>query len=699
MKSWLTALCAAVFVLVGTGCGNECTDRFDCTNQQGTPPEGKEYACVANKCVTREITCSPECAENQFCEISPSQRVCRTCTAEQGCAEGYTCDPALDNGAGVCLAPAPITSQQIADFLAVDSGTLDTPQPIEGAYVTYLKPAAMDGGTETGFFLQAEPEGPAMFVSDATAFATVKVGDRVNLTVTTKEITTGVRAAKAVTGLLKLSENHPVQNLATATPPGLLVDRSGATDLMTNIESYESELLALTGTVASSASGAGNGHSSVQITTAGITAPSNNFRLRMPTSLLNELDLTQGCTFTMKGPMWRFMNASNNQAQPSVYSTSDITVTSCPAPTVLGIAALSATSVRVSFDRQIAPASVTAAATQFTFDNGLTTTAAEVNGKQVILTTSAQSPGATYTVTVANTVKDKRGTVVGTPNTATFTSVRTIAVLGARLIMPGTGFTGATSVKIGDVEQTGFTVDSDVRITIPKVADATPLGASQPIVVTTPAGDVDAGTIPVIRLLINEVDADTANASSTSTTDIYEFVEIDTGVPDLDLSNSGFSLVFINGGTATVSNDEVTYYATDLKGTTDAAGLLLYGNPDLTPTPPPERQFPRATLQNGPDAVGIYQALAATFPDRSPATATGLIDVLIHETADPDDTALLDTLLGTGPERAQVDERANGKGEAESIQRCGSLARRDARAFKVLAPSPGAANVCPAPAP
>ncbi|HLM44707.1 MAG TPA: hypothetical protein VK458_12615, partial [Myxococcaceae bacterium] len=59
MKSWLTALCAAVFVLVGTGCGSECTDRFDCTNQQGTPPEGKEYACVANKCVTREITCSP----------------------------------------------------------------------------------------------------------------------------------------------------------------------------------------------------------------------------------------------------------------------------------------------------------------------------------------------------------------------------------------------------------------------------------------------------------------------------------------------------------------------------------------------------------------------------------------------------------------------------------------------------------------
>jgi hypothetical protein len=697
MKSWLTALCAAVFVLVGTGCGNECTDRFDCTNQKGTPPEGKEHACVANKCVTREITCSPECAENQFCEITPGQRVCRTCTAELGCAEGYTCDPALDNGAGVCLAPAPITSEQIASFLDAGVGTLDAPLPIEGAYVTYLKPAAMDGGTETGFFLQAEPDGPAMFVSDTTALPSVKVGDRVNLKVTDKELIRELRAAKAVTGLLKLSENHPVQNLATATPPGLRVDRSEAADLVSNLAGYESELMSLTGTVAPAPinNNAGGGHTSMQITTAGIPAPIDNFRLRMPTTLSNELDLSPGCTFTLMGPMWRF----NAQAQPSIYNASDITVASCPAPTVVSIAVLSATSVRVSFDRQIDPASITNAATQFTFDNGLTTTTAMPNGKQVILTTSPQAPGATYKLTVATTVKDKRGAAVGTPNTATFTSVRTIAVLGARLIVPGTGFTGATAVKIGAVEQTGFTVDSDLQITIPKVADATPLGASQPIVVTTPAGDVDAGTIPVIRLLINEVDADTANASPTSTTDILEFVEIDTGVPGFDLSNSGFSLVFINGGTATVSNDEVTYYATDLKGTTDAAGLLLYGNPDLTPPPPPERQFPRATLQNGPDAVGIYQALAATFPDRSPATATGLIDVLIHETADPDDTALLDTLLGTGPERAQIDERANGKGEAESIQRCGSLARRDARAFKVLAPTPGAANVCPAPAP
>ena len=50
MKSWLTALCAAVFVLVGTGCGKgECTDRADCAEEKGDLPADQEYACVKNK--------------------------------------------------------------------------------------------------------------------------------------------------------------------------------------------------------------------------------------------------------------------------------------------------------------------------------------------------------------------------------------------------------------------------------------------------------------------------------------------------------------------------------------------------------------------------------------------------------------------------------------------------------------------------
>ncbi|WP_309895564.1 Ig-like domain-containing protein [Archangium sp.] len=694
MKSWLTALCAAVFVLVGTGCGNECTDRFDCTNQQGTPPEGKEYACVANKCVTREITCSPACAENQFCEITPGQRVCRTCTAEQGCAEGYTCDPALDNGAGVCLAPAPITSQQIADFLATDAGTLDAPLPIQGAYVTYLKPAANDAGTEKGFFLQAESEGPAMFVSDATALATVKVGDRVNLTVTTKELITGIRAAKAVTGLLKLSENHPVQNLATATPPGLLVDRTGTTDLVTKIGDYESELIALTGTVATDPEFAGGGHSSMRITTTGIPAPIDNFRLRMPASLSTELDLTKECTFTLKGPMWRF----NAQAQPSAYSTSDITVATCPAPTVVSAVPPTPTRVLVNFSRQIDPATLTDPATKFTFDNGLTTTAATPNGKQVILTTSNQVAGTTYTVTVANTVKDKRGAAVATPNTATFTSLRPIAVWGGRFLVLGTGFSGATSVKIGDVEQPGFTVDSDTQITIPSVSESTPVGDSKTVVVTTPNGNVDVGTTPVLRLLINEVDANTPGAA-----DDVEFVEIDTGVPNFDLRNTGFSLVLLNG------DGDVSYSTTALNATTNAAGLLVVGSPPPVPPAPnpnnwnPDLTFPNANfVQNGTDAVAIYQVVAGAFPNGTAVTANNLIDAMVYGIPTSLDTGLLNALLPEGAARVQVNERTGtmaATAETVSMQRCGRLARRDGRVYTRVEPTVGVANTCPAPAP
>jgi hypothetical protein len=593
----------------------------------------------------------------------------------------------LDNGAGVCLAPAPITSQQIADFLAVDSGTLDAPLPIEGAYVTYLKPNVPDSGTESGFFLQAEPEGPAMFVNDATAFATVKVGDRVNLTVTAKKLITGVRAAETVTRLIKLSEKHPVQNLATATPPGLLVDRTGTTDLVTKLGDYESELMSLTGTVASGSSAAGGGHTSMQITTTGIPAPNTNFRLRLPTPLATELDMSPGCIFTLKGPMWRF----NAQAQPTAYSSSDITVASCPAPTVVSAVPPTPTRVLVNFTRTLNPETITDPATQFTFDNGLTATAATVNGPQVVLTTSNQVAGTTYTLTVANTVKDKRNAAVATPNTATFTSLRPIAVWGGRFLVLGTGFTDATSVKIGGVEQLGFTVDSDTQITIPSVSDSTPVGASQTVVVTTPGGDVDAGTTPVLRLIINEVDS-----NPPGTADDLEFIEIDTGVPNFDLRDTGFSLVLING------NGDVSYETIGLNATTNAAGLLVIGsdNPALNPA---LKLSAFGALQNGADAVAIYQVVSGAFPNGTAVTANNLIDALVYGGGSPD-TGLLNVLIPEGAGRVQVDERTSPTGgaasaETVSMQRCGSLARRDGRVYTRVEPTVGVANTCPAPAP
>jgi hypothetical protein len=66
----------------------------------------------------------------------------------------------------------------------------------------------------------------------------------------------------------------------------------------------------------------------------------------------------------------------------------------------------------------IDPASVMASGEQFVFSDGLTASGAIASGQQVTVTTSAQSPGAPYLVSVANNVTDSLGTGVGVPNPA-----------------------------------------------------------------------------------------------------------------------------------------------------------------------------------------------------------------------------------------------------------------------------------------
>jgi hypothetical protein len=103
-----------------------------------------------------------------------------------------------------------------------------------------------------------------------------------------------------------------------------------------------------------------------------------------------------------------------------VFAEGEVTLTGCTAPVVTNAVSLSATSVRITFSRRIRAASVAANGSQFTFDNGLTASAVTVSGRTVTVTTSAQTLGTTYTVTVANTVTDLQSTGVAPPNTATF---------------------------------------------------------------------------------------------------------------------------------------------------------------------------------------------------------------------------------------------------------------------------------------
>lgn len=139
----------------------------------------------------------------------------------------------------------------------------------------------------------------------------------------------------------------------------------------------------------------------------------------MPATFRAANDIVTGCTFTLNNvPVGRF----NAQTQLPAFVAGDITLSACPAPVAVAATAASATSVQITFSRNILASSVMADGSQFTFDNGLTASAASVSGRVVTVTTSVQTNGAMYIATVANTVTDLQGAAIGTPNTAMFTA-------------------------------------------------------------------------------------------------------------------------------------------------------------------------------------------------------------------------------------------------------------------------------------
>jgi hypothetical protein len=156
------------------------------------------------------------------------------------------------------------------------------------------------------------------------------------------------------------------------------------------------------------------------------------------------------------------------------------------------------------------------------------------------------------------------------------------------------------------------------------------------------------------NLYINEVDADQTG------TDSAEFVEIYSLSPNISLT--GTVLVFFNGN----ATNDTSYQAFDLDGqTTDANGFfVLCGNAanvancDMDVTPDTN------LIQNGTDAIALYFGDAADFPGGTAPTTANLIDALVYDTGDSDDTAL-QTALG---QTKQIDEDAHGMGVTESIQ-------------------------------
>ncbi len=218
-----------------------------------------------------------------------------------------------------------------------------------------------------------------------------------------------------------------------------------------------------------------------------------------------------------------------------------------------------------------------------------------------------------------------------------------------------------------------------LRLGLGPLADGTPTGWT-PLALWLGEIAVAPFPVPVVRLLIEEVDSDTPGV------DAAEFVEVSCGLTSLDLD--GYVLVFFNGGHPA----DGAYFALDLGATTppdvtSPDGLLVAGNAGVLPPPRAGHRWPDNRLQNGADAVALYQGRAAGFPAGTPPTRAGLIDALVYGTSDPPDLSLLTALLGTGPEAVQADEDGAGRKDEHALARV-SRARLDGRAFQPLPAGP-----------
>ncbi len=82
-----------------------------------------------------------------------------------------------------------------------------------------------------------------------------------------------------------------------------------------------------------------------------------------------------------------------------------------------------------------------------------------------------------------------------------------------------------------------------------------------------------------------------------------------------------------------------SYKAIDLDGfSTNADGFFVLGNASIANA---DIVFNNNTLQNGADAVALYQLDATDFPNRTSVTADNLVNAIVYDTNDADDAGLL----------------------------------------------------------
>ena len=198
--------------------------------------------------------------------------------------------------------------------------------------------------------------------------------------------------------------------------------------------------------------------------------------------------------------------------------------------------------------------------------------------------------------------------------------------------------------------------------------------ASQEITVTD---DLTDAVFPVV---INEVD------SSQDGTDTGEFIELYNNSSS-PVSLDGVVLVVYNGG------DNKSLLTFDLTDKVIAAnGFFVVGNSAVANV---SITFPDGDLQDGPEAVALYLGSVGDYPTGTPVatTAGSLMDAMVYDTNDADNTVLLAALT---PGKPQVNEGSAEAAENVSMSRLpdGGLAFSTSL-FVTQTPTPGATNVLP----
>ena len=321
----------------------------------------------------------------------------------------------------------------IDEARAAPDGVVDPPIVVENVLVTYTK-EAFSIFEPAGFFIQGQPTGPALFIeiTDPSMLIPPSVGDSVSFEIRQMATVGRVRWATEIGPITVNSQGNDVSSL--------IQDISSATDVVTALAEYESELVAIDATVSSDFSRSGSGYVAASIDSSGISGETL-FRLRLPDVLQDELALTSGCTVRIAGtPLWRSFSVANVHLEG--IADIDITVSSCPVSTrTIQAMAISETQVRLTLSRGVDATSVTTDGTQFTIDNGASVSEAVVAGRDVILTTSTQTPGTLYTVTIDDTIRDVLGVAIDTAdgaNVTRFSGWDTSGIDNARQAADGT---------------------------------------------------------------------------------------------------------------------------------------------------------------------------------------------------------------------------------------------------------------------